>query len=242
VKKQQLLSTEADLVQLRTWIENGQYVAIECTGFAWTQSFKNSSEPEAKKRNTKGYLYFEKAIEAGKEQLNSQTRNFKYAIDLAVALYDWKIEPIVPPPPNTSHSRINDLLAQRRQKREEEKGQRAQNLTKESQQKKIDSAILVNYDLDTLEYELKTNLGYEGTFAFFINADNRDYTILRNYVIERILLILKKKHQRSDPRTIHIGLSEAYGTLTEPIEKYLRVSNVIKNDLKDLFEDNSYAR
>jgi hypothetical protein len=97
VKKTDLFAGGEDLEKLKTWIEQGDYVAIECTGFARTQSFDSSQEPEARERNGKGFLYFNRAQAAGKEQLASQTRNFEYGIDVAVARYEWGMESMIPP-------------------------------------------------------------------------------------------------------------------------------------------------
>ncbi|NES25888.1 MAG: hypothetical protein F6K41_45135, partial [Symploca sp. SIO3E6] len=56
--------------KLQKLIEDGAYVAVECTGFAQTQSF-TSSMPEAVGRTTQGILTFERAIAAGREQLEN---------------------------------------------------------------------------------------------------------------------------------------------------------------------------
>jgi len=78
--------------ELQKLIEDEAYVAVECTGFAQTQSF-TSSMPEAVGRTTQGILTFERAIAAGREQLENSGREFQFAIDIAVAHYLWKIEP-----------------------------------------------------------------------------------------------------------------------------------------------------
>ncbi|NER51951.1 MAG: hypothetical protein F6J92_35980 [Symploca sp. SIO1A3] len=78
--------------ELQKLIEDGAYVAVECTGFAHTQSFTGSM-PEAVGRTTQGTLTFERAIAAGREQLENSGREFQFAIDIAVAHYNWKIEP-----------------------------------------------------------------------------------------------------------------------------------------------------
>jgi hypothetical protein len=75
-------------------IDEEAYIAIECTGFAHTQSFKNSSQPEAKRRKSDGTLSFDNALSAGREQLENPDRSFEFAIDIAVAHYAWKIEPL----------------------------------------------------------------------------------------------------------------------------------------------------
>lgn len=90
--KQELFQGEENLKKLRNLIDKGAYIAIECTGFARTQSFRGS-QPEEVERTESGFLTFDRAIEAGREQLENQERNFKFAIDIAVAHYDWRIEP-----------------------------------------------------------------------------------------------------------------------------------------------------
>jgi len=90
--KQELFQGEQNLQKLRKLIDDDGYIAIECTGFARTQSFRGS-QPEKVGRTEAGFLTFERAIEAGREQLENQERNFKFAIDIAVAHYSWKVEP-----------------------------------------------------------------------------------------------------------------------------------------------------
>ena len=82
-----LFEGEANLQQLQQLIDDESYIAIECTGFARTQSFGNSSQPEAKRRKSDGTLSFDNAVSAGRSQLENSSRSFKYAIDIAVAHY-----------------------------------------------------------------------------------------------------------------------------------------------------------
>jgi Effector-associated domain 10 len=89
-----LFEGSANLEELKKLIDNESYIAIECTGFAHTQSFGNSSLPEAKRRKADGTLSFDNAVSAGREQLDNESRSFKFAIDVAVAHYAWKIEPL----------------------------------------------------------------------------------------------------------------------------------------------------
>jgi hypothetical protein len=90
-----LFTGEENLTALKNLIDNDEaYIAIECTGFAHTQSFKNSSQPEAKRRKADGTLSFDNALSAGRDQLENTTRSFEFAIDIAVAHYAWKIEPL----------------------------------------------------------------------------------------------------------------------------------------------------
>ncbi|NEP11794.1 MAG: pentapeptide repeat-containing protein [Symploca sp. SIO2C1] len=78
--------------ELQKLIADGAYVAVECTGFAQTRSF-TGSKPEAVGRTPQGTLTFERGIAAGREQLENSGREFQFAIDIAVAHYNWKIEP-----------------------------------------------------------------------------------------------------------------------------------------------------
>jgi hypothetical protein len=92
--KTELFAGDENLTELKQLIDNESYIAIECTGFARTQSFGNSTQPEAKRRKPDGTLSFDNAVNAGREQLDNTTRSFKFAIDIAVAHYGWKIEPL----------------------------------------------------------------------------------------------------------------------------------------------------
>lgn len=83
--------TDAD--KLRQLIDSGSYVAVECTGFARsTSQTLSSSYPEGIERTTDGLLSFERACKAGREQLNTD-RKLIFALDLAIAHYEWKIKP-----------------------------------------------------------------------------------------------------------------------------------------------------
>ncbi len=100
--KSELFQGEANLAKLQKLVEDRAYIAVECTGFAHTQSFFDNSElPEAKGRTLERVLPFDRAVEAGKEQLNNPNRQFQFAIDIAVARLSWGIEPEPPEmPPN----------------------------------------------------------------------------------------------------------------------------------------------
>lgn len=80
----------SDLETLKTLIEAGEYLAIECTGVAEALHFVGHF-PEAQERTDDGFLSFERSIQAGREQLSQPERPFKFAIDLAVAHHSWKI-------------------------------------------------------------------------------------------------------------------------------------------------------
>lgn len=89
--KQDLFAGQDNLETLQNLIAYGAYIAIECTGFASSKTLRGS-QPEEIERTEEGFLTFERAIEAGSEQLNNKDRPFKYAIDIAVAHYSWKIK------------------------------------------------------------------------------------------------------------------------------------------------------
>jgi hypothetical protein len=92
--KRDLFKGEENLAELQKLIENNAYIAVECTGFAHTNSFGNSEEPEAIGRTANGVLSFEKAVSAGRKQLSNPNRPFQFAIDAATAQYCWKIKPL----------------------------------------------------------------------------------------------------------------------------------------------------
>lgn len=98
---------------------------------------------------------------------------------------------------------------------------------------KIDNTIFINYDLDTLKSEFL--LGYGGIFAFTIVGED---TILRHYIIKRILKELDKAERDYRP-PIEIILSDTYGTIEEQIESYLKSFNICSK-IGDLLNDNQY--
>ncbi|GAB4369668.1 MAG: hypothetical protein Kow00121_09760 [Elainellaceae cyanobacterium] len=93
-KTPQLFTGQENLEALRQLMNEEAYIAVECTGFAHTQSFANSSQPEAKRRKADGTLSFGNALSAGRDQLDNASRPFQFAIDIAVAHYFWKIAPL----------------------------------------------------------------------------------------------------------------------------------------------------
>jgi hypothetical protein len=90
----ELFQGEANLAELKKLVEDEAYVAVECTGFAHSQVLGNAQAPEAKGRTSDGVMSFGRAVKAGSEQLENPDREFKFVIDIAVAQYTWKIEPI----------------------------------------------------------------------------------------------------------------------------------------------------
>jgi len=81
---------------LRELIDNAHaFLAVECTGFAHSDALgqgAGQSWPEGQHRDG-GVLSFERAVEAGRSQLDCAGRPFQFAIDIAVAHYDWRVEP-----------------------------------------------------------------------------------------------------------------------------------------------------
>jgi hypothetical protein len=83
-----------DAQALRDLIDEGSFLAVECTGFAHSEQLgqKIGDMPEAQHR-TGGVLSFEQAFQAGRQQLDRADRPFQFALDVAVAHYGWRIEP-----------------------------------------------------------------------------------------------------------------------------------------------------
>lgn len=90
--KPELFAGEKNLEKLQKLINKNAYIAIECTGFARNDSF-TGYQPEELERTEEGFLTFNRAVQAGKEQLSNLERPFLFAIDIAVAHYSWHIEP-----------------------------------------------------------------------------------------------------------------------------------------------------
>jgi hypothetical protein len=76
----------SDVTKLTEWIDHGAYIAIECTGFAQSSSLPETV-PEGLGRMGNGLLPFDRAVAAGREQLGSDDRPFRYALDIAAARY-----------------------------------------------------------------------------------------------------------------------------------------------------------
>ena len=90
-----------DPAPLRQLIDSGEFFAVECTGFAESARLGEAvgDAPEAQHRDG-GVLSFERAVAAGRQQLELPSRPFQFAVDVAVAHYGWRIEPhlLVPAP------------------------------------------------------------------------------------------------------------------------------------------------
>jgi hypothetical protein len=74
---------------LRSWIEAGRYLAVECTGFAALPGAPESSG------RVDGLLPFDHAVQLGLEALADPHR-FLYAIDVATAQMAWGLAPYEP--------------------------------------------------------------------------------------------------------------------------------------------------
>ncbi len=80
-----------DVESFRNLFRNGRFMAIECTGFAHTETALSESQPEGRERKD-GTLTFERAIAAGEEQLYLPDRPLEFALDIAIAHQYWKIK------------------------------------------------------------------------------------------------------------------------------------------------------
>jgi iSTAND domain-containing protein len=76
-------------------IGNGTYLAIECTGFARSQSLL-PPHPEGIDRQRDGTLTFDRAIEAAEEHFfGLHRRDFQFALDIATAHRYWDMKPLL---------------------------------------------------------------------------------------------------------------------------------------------------
>lgn len=89
-----LFIEKENLEKLQQFIDDEDYIAIECTGFARAENLNNLEQPEAKQRQQDGTLKFERAVKVGEQQIRNSKRPFKFAIDIATAQNLWKIEPL----------------------------------------------------------------------------------------------------------------------------------------------------
>jgi len=84
-----------DAAVLTGSIDSGSFLAVECTGFAHSQSMPVDSIEGAGRRD--GILSFLDATAAGRRQLERPDSPLRFAIDMAVAQYHWKILPPILP-------------------------------------------------------------------------------------------------------------------------------------------------
>ena len=97
-----------DGATLRQLAQSDAYLLVECTGFAETTVLP-ATVPEGRERQN-GRLAFERAVVAGREQLDEVARTFAFALDAAV-LQD--VSRIVPYEPGASLGSMSPLLRER---------------------------------------------------------------------------------------------------------------------------------
>jgi len=81
-------------------IDEGAYLVIECTGFVRSEMLSRMQDeryPESMQR-VNGVLSFDQASLAGRKQLDSESRPFQFALDVAIAHEEWKLTPQPLPP------------------------------------------------------------------------------------------------------------------------------------------------
>jgi hypothetical protein len=97
---------------LRELVASGEYVLLECTGFAQAKEALSQETPEGTGR-TDGLMSFERAVEAGLEQLGFGPRAFEFAVDVAYLQDVVRVE--VYEPGATGLERIDDDLRRRQE-------------------------------------------------------------------------------------------------------------------------------
>jgi ankyrin repeat protein len=80
----------SDVLRLRELMDSEAYLAVECTGFVQSTVLP-PSVPEGEGRTPGGLLPFDRAVSAGREQLEQPARPFRFAVDVAIAHYYWQI-------------------------------------------------------------------------------------------------------------------------------------------------------
>lgn len=84
---------------LRDLIDQGDFVAVECTGFAHTDRLGQNTAYKPEAERIAGVLTFEQAMAEGRRQLDRADCPLRFALDVAVAHFDWRIEPHPLPTP-----------------------------------------------------------------------------------------------------------------------------------------------
>src|SRR4030095_2473285 len=84
-----------DVAVLKTLVDEGHYVLVEATGFSATDVLP-STVPEGVGR-LNGLLPFDRAVAAGREQLDRADRPFLFAVDVAILQDVGKLAPHEPP-------------------------------------------------------------------------------------------------------------------------------------------------
>lgn len=80
---------------LLSWIDQGILLPVECTGFAYSEALPDSF-PEGQGRKA-GFFDFERAVAAGRQQLEASRRPFHYAIDVQFLQDELGFEADSPP-------------------------------------------------------------------------------------------------------------------------------------------------
>ncbi|MDJ0799095.1 MAG: hypothetical protein QNJ51_20125 [Calothrix sp. MO_167.B12] len=134
-----------------------------------------------------------------------------------------------------SHSRSKDIKYLRN--KELQKQSEISIASSPSTSQIIDQSIIVDHDLEDLEDILRRELGFRGLFTFSINGHD---TILKEYIIERILRELK--NQTNPPRSyktpININLNKYISINSQIIEQKIRERKIC-NQLADLVRENT---
>ena len=121
-----LRDTEQGATYISKWIDEGSWLAVECTGFAYSEviSAVGSEAPPESIGREKGLMTFKLATAAGQAQLDYLPRPFKFAFDIAVAHYYWRIQPYELPLPddvaavNTGLNLVRDQIAKNQASRD----------------------------------------------------------------------------------------------------------------------------
>ena len=78
-------------------IEKGWYLPIECTGFARSRALAATAGPEGESRDAAGFLAFDRAVDAGLEQLCAAARRFCYVLDVHLLQQELGFGTYAPP-------------------------------------------------------------------------------------------------------------------------------------------------
>lgn len=72
-------------------INSGSFLPIECTGFAQSDRLHKYSDGQQERAN--GFLTFDQAVSAATAEIKNAKESFRFALDVAVAHYAWRIDP-----------------------------------------------------------------------------------------------------------------------------------------------------
>jgi|694.fasta_scaffold31091_4 HEAT repeat protein len=75
----------------KAFYNNHNFIFIECTGYTKSNSL-SQNVPEGRERDTNGFMTFDRAYQAGRDQF--QNRSFELAIDIIYAVEELKIKPV----------------------------------------------------------------------------------------------------------------------------------------------------